>query len=119
MRKLLLLLCAGLFVANAYAMEEINKKFEAATAAIDTLKSGVGTAVKALVEKIRAAADTKCETATKDATSATTKAQEEAKTQVEAAMDAIEEITKTLGTAQTEITTSINKMEEPETTEAT
>jgi len=33
MRKLLLLLCAGLFVANAYAMEEINKKSEAATAA--------------------------------------------------------------------------------------
>jgi len=115
MRKLLLLLCAGLFVANAYAMEggteTITIKAKAANDAIDTLKSGVETAVKTLVDKIILAADQKCVKSQTEATATTAKAQEEAKAQVEAAMKAIEDITKALTTAQTEITEYINKIE--------
>lgn len=115
MRKLLLLLCAGLFVATAYAMEgaagsDLAAKSKAANDAIATLKTGVATAVKTLVEKITLKADTKCETAQTTATAEATKAKEDAKTQVDAAMAAIENITAALATAQTEITGSIEKM---------
>lgn len=112
MRKLLLLLCAGLFVATAYAMEGATS---AATKAITELKTNVNKAVADLVDRIKLAGEKICKAEQTTATAEVTKAKDEAKTQVDAAMKAIEDITKALTDAQKDITESINNMEKPET----